>query len=521
MSLKAGHPSLARLMVVAIGAAAGLVTLVPPAHATFPGQNGKITLTRDDFYQDVWALEPSTGEYSNLTNHPYSDGTPAWSPDGRRIAFYSGRDGGGSTSTQAYEIYAMNADGSGLTRLTFNSFSDSGPAWSPDGTKLAFHTSRGSGTEIHVMNSDGSGQTLVVGGCCPEWSPDGSRIVFNGSNGIETVRPDGSNRFSLGVTGLSPTWSPDGTQIAFYEWANYSPDEFGDDEVFVVNADGSNLVNVSLHADLNDWSPVWSPDGKRIAMVSQVDPSYSTAEVFAVNPDGSGGRTQLTDGAGNQTLYDWQPLRHDHPRSASSITTSLVPAFRQTISATQCAARGGTSSSHGAPLSFSSCNPPGYLPGTQARLGPAAVGSVEVATVPGDTMATGDQADVTVAVSATDVQRRSTGGDYDPNASGPDLTISPLIRLSDTDNGAPSVTPATTLDFGFPVPITCAATPDPSLGSACSANTTFDAVTPGTVKEFRATVLAVNRLWLNDSGSNGIRGDGDDRQFAQSGFYVP
>jgi hypothetical protein len=236
-----------------------------------------------------------------------------------------------------------------------------------------------------------------------------------------------------------------------------------------------------------------------------------------MNPDGSN-EVRLTSSHADQSP-DWQPRRFDHPQSAASMTEPLVPAFRQTISSTQCAARGGTSSTHGAPFSLTSCNPPGYLPNTQARLGPQAVGSVQVTAVPGS-LSAGDQADVAVVVNATDVRSRATGTDYDPSASA-DVTISPLIRLTDTHNGSTAALPATTMDFAYPIAVDCTATADPALGSACSTSTSLDAVTPGAVKEFRATVMTVSRHWLYDSGTNAIRGDGDDRQFAQQGIYMP
>ncbi|HTD68815.1 MAG TPA: hypothetical protein VK647_00065, partial [Gemmatimonadales bacterium] len=98
------------------------------------------------------------------------------SPAPGRIAFVSPRDGN-------YDIYTMNADGSGLVNLTNNPMLDDAPAWSPDGTKIAFVSNRSGDHDLYVMNADGTGVTplthdqAVEAG--PEWSPDGTRIVVS------------------------------------------------------------------------------------------------------------------------------------------------------------------------------------------------------------------------------------------------------------------------------------------------------------------------------------------------------
>ena len=124
-----------------------------------------------------------------------SDWLPAWSPDGRRIAFQSNRDGD-------TEIYVMNADGSNTSRLTNNFFySDSSPDWSPDGSRIAFHSTRDGGFEIYAMDADGSNVVRLtnnsVDDANPSWSPDGRRIAFDsnrdGDSEIYAMDPDGSN----------------------------------------------------------------------------------------------------------------------------------------------------------------------------------------------------------------------------------------------------------------------------------------------------------------------------------------
>ena len=168
-----------------------------------------------------------------------------------------------------------------------------------------------------------------------------------------------------------------------------------------------------------------------------------------------------------------------------------------------------------------SCNPPGYVPGTAARIGPSGIGSATLTAVPGDPSTVANEADVSLALSISDVRSIASGGDYAPNGSGPDVTLTAKLRLSDYFNGPLRSLPSTTGDFQFPVGVNCAPTADPSVGSTCSASTTANAVTPKTIVEGRDSKLQVFRVRVEDSGANGVLGDSDDRTFAQQGIYVP
>ena len=119
---------------------------------------------------------------TRLTDNPASDIVPAWSPDGTKIAFASRRDGNP-------EVYVMDADGSNPTRLTDNPTFDGVPAWSPDGTKIAFASGRDGNPEVYVMDADGSNQTRLtnypLSDAVPAWSPgrDQDRLRLRGGRG--------------------------------------------------------------------------------------------------------------------------------------------------------------------------------------------------------------------------------------------------------------------------------------------------------------------------------------------------
>jgi Tol biopolymer transport system component len=224
--------------------------------------------------------------------------TPAPTLDGTKIAFTSERDGNP-------EIYVMNSDGSGQTRLTNNSTSDTYPSLSPNGSKIAFVSNQGGNPGIYVMNSDGSGQICLSEGDdkAPSWSPDGSKITFSsnrdGNYEIYVMNVDGSEQTRLtnnNTMDLRPSWSPDGSQIAF------SSDRDGNYDIYVMGTDGSGLARLTDN-DMSDTYPSWSPDGSQIAFDSGRDGNLN---IYVMNADGSG-QTGITENPKADYYPSWSP----------------------------------------------------------------------------------------------------------------------------------------------------------------------------------------------------------------------
>jgi Tol biopolymer transport system component len=195
---------------------------------------------------------------------------PALSPDGTRIAYCSMRE------TLYSQIYVMNVDGTGEKRLTNIDTGDAcGPAWSHDGKKIAFHAfalvQPSRNPRIWVMDADGSNQKrLTEHGMDPTWSPDDRQIAFaskrDGIFQIYAMNSDGSNVRRLtkhNTEDSNPAWAPDGAAIAYISAT-------GDDRrgLFIMGADGSNQHGIA-HSKHQDFCfPSWSVDGRTIAFTA-------------------------------------------------------------------------------------------------------------------------------------------------------------------------------------------------------------------------------------------------------------
>jgi Tol biopolymer transport system component len=319
---------------------------------------------------DVWLLDVRTHTLRNLTDHPGGDFRPAWSPDGVWIAFSSDRDSpkprSGFTIRHSADVYIVRADGSGLRRVTRGGAFVGSPAWSPDGARLAVYEATNeevnnlarvrrirATTQIAAVDlATGERRVLTAGPgekWSPRWLPDGRIGYVSGGpeGGVEFVGPAGGARAGARGEMRAPAWSPDGRHMVFHRdvesgwpphrawpsrdpryalvrtgiFPSYAPagDRFVlndgtagivHNRILLADADGRHRAVLFADSTRSALAPVWSPRGDRIAFAvgrffpGQLGPA--AASIAVIGADGAG-LTLLTDTAGNAGFPSWSP----------------------------------------------------------------------------------------------------------------------------------------------------------------------------------------------------------------------
>jgi Tol biopolymer transport system component len=318
---------------------AGLLSAAP-ASATFPGKNGKIAYSffpgADNFGStdfELVTIKPGSPFVPLPKQNPRKDNWPDWSPDGRQLVWWHQLPGG------HFDVYKMNADGTGQTNLTgANPGDDLNAAWSPDGKEIVLDSNSQTDTgffEIQVMDSNGQHyRQLTHGGPdfdnFGQFSPDGKRIAYtHGSAGTDESAiytmdaKDGANQKKLTQDLLfagNPDWSPDGKRIVFVDnFCGPCPQS----DIWVMNADGSDPVRLTNTPTEHEFRPGFSPDGKKITFSNiPLTPEHPfadlPADVYVMNANGTGRRNITNSPDQQDRAPDWGPRpEHDQGQQGS------------------------------------------------------------------------------------------------------------------------------------------------------------------------------------------------------------
>jgi TolB protein len=319
-----------------------LPTDTPVPSPTHTGSGGGVIaycyqpLTGSSLHQ-IYAINLDGSDNRRLIEAPVGLNHHDWSPDGQKIAAV------GYATPSTWSIYVFDVDGGDLTRLTNTpGVWDSEPAWSPDGTRIAFtriYPDQDDRQEVWVMNADGSEQRWIgVEGFAAKWAPDGSRFIYtsnrSGNYEIYTAKIDGTDEQQVTSTSANesfPTWSPDGGQIAYCastgEWNTVeNTDTY---ELYVMDADGTHVRQLTDNAAY-DGNPRWSPDGAPgggFIVFSSDRAETGHWEVYVMNADGSNVR-RVTNTPSNATAINpvWRP-KANAPVSPTQTSTPIQGAI--------------------------------------------------------------------------------------------------------------------------------------------------------------------------------------------------
>ena len=210
---------------------------------------------------DLYSVDETGGDLRQLTDDPYTDDAPAYSPDGTKLAFASRRD-------RNWDVYILDLVTGQQTRLTDHPAYDGAPAWNPDGTQLAFESFRAGDLDIWVADLD------------------------SGALANLTAGSDAGD--------FAPAWSPDGRQIAFTSW------RAGDKDLFILNVETGGLTQLTHSEAAEEW-PAWSPDGTHLAFVRNLLGEREVYTIDVTAPPAEGGQATQITWLGRSDCPAWSP----------------------------------------------------------------------------------------------------------------------------------------------------------------------------------------------------------------------
>ena len=274
-------------LVATLTAAGVFASVSLPAQAAWPGKNGRIFFYRQigEGPDEIFSVKPDGTGRKRLTSDNKDDESPAVSADGKWIVW--------ERELPNSELFKMRTDGSNRQRLTNTAHEEKHPSWSPTGNKIVFTSDQGGEEAIWIMNADGTGRSKLTDmdgeEYGPKWSPNGNWIAFTNDNEIVSIckiRPNGSDEVCLTDESFERVndadWSPNSQKIVF---EGREPDSVGDEDVYKMSANGSNVVQLTEAAAEDDASdPAFSPTGAKIIFETKTLPPN---QLWRMNADGS------------------------------------------------------------------------------------------------------------------------------------------------------------------------------------------------------------------------------------------